>query len=45
VEMGLTVSRSGDAVTVLHRELDAEIENYELLRLVNTCFLNERNEA
>jgi hypothetical protein len=45
VEMGLTVSRSGDAVTVLHCELDAEIENYELLRLVNTCFLNERNEA
>jgi chromosome segregation ATPase len=43
--MHLTVSRSSEAVSTLRRELDVELENYELLRLGNTHLLNERNEA
>jgi hypothetical protein len=44
-EMHLTVSRSNEVMTVLRRELDVELKNYELLRLGNTRLLNERNEA
>jgi hypothetical protein len=44
-DMQLTVSHSGEAVTVLRHELDAELENYELLRFDNTSLLDERNEA
>jgi hypothetical protein len=35
-EMHLTISQSSEAITMLRRELDVELENYELLRLGNT---------
>jgi hypothetical protein len=44
-EMRLTTSHSGDAVTVVRRELDEEIENYKRLSLMNTRLANEHNEA
>jgi predicted RNase H-like nuclease (RuvC/YqgF family) len=40
-EMQLTPSRSREAVTMLRRELDAELENYELLRVGNSRLLDE----
>jgi hypothetical protein len=43
--MQLTISRSKEVVTVLRRELDEELENYEPLRLDNASLLDESNEA
>jgi hypothetical protein len=37
VEMQLTVDRSGKAVTLLRRQLDEELENYDLLRCLTSA--------
>jgi ABC-type arginine transport system ATPase subunit len=44
-EMELTVSRSSEAITLLRRQLDEQLENYELLRLGNASLLEKRIEA
>jgi hypothetical protein len=44
-EMHLTISRSGEAVTVLRLELDVGIEDYELLRVSNSCLLESSSRT
>jgi hypothetical protein len=44
-EMCLTIDRSNEFVTARRHELDAGIEDYELLRASNARLLNECNEA
>jgi hypothetical protein len=42
-EMQKTIDSSSEAMTLLRRELDDELENYELLKIGNDSLLEERN--